>query len=270
MTAAAHSSKKMDSGHIVFDNWGVKPILFRIGEFDVPSYPFFVLLGLLAGAAVYLYEAKRRNSLSEHGLLIAFGSLAGGILGAKVLEWMINYKYVISHLSNLGVLLSGRTIIGGMLGGVIGANLAKRAIGIKEKRGNLFAPAVALGVAVGRIGCFLRGCCYGKPTALPWGVDFGDSIPRHPTMLYESVFMLIMFAYLEKIKDKPDIAPGQLFKLLMVSYFIFRFLIEFIRVEPVAFAGLSVFQIISIVVIIYLMRDNMTLLINSKIYGKQK
>jgi phosphatidylglycerol---prolipoprotein diacylglyceryl transferase len=242
--------------HFYPSNWGVRPVLFHLGKIAVPSYSFFVLLGLAVGAAIYFYEAKKQKSLGENGFLIAIGSLTGGVLGAKILELIINYKLVMANISNWEVIASGRTIVGGLIGGTIGAVLTKKILGIKEKRGNLFAPAVAMGVAIGRLGCFFRGCCYGQPTDLPWGVNFGDDIPRHPTQLYESLFMLAMFVYLEKVKNKENIKPGQLFKTLMISYFVFRFFIEFIRVEPVVFAGLTLFQIISIGVIIYLVRGN--------------
>ncbi|MFH1191978.1 MAG: prolipoprotein diacylglyceryl transferase family protein [bacterium] len=260
----------MIDNHYHPENWGIKPILFHIGNFKVPSYSFFVLLGLLVGIAVYFYEAKRKKSLNENGFFIVIGSLAGGILGAKILQWAIDYRYIISNSYNLEVFFSGRTIVGGLIGGTIGAILTKKVLGIKEKRGNLFAPAIAIGVSIGRLGCFFRGCCYGKQTSLLWGVNFGDGVLRHPTQIYESLFMFAMFIYLEKIKDREDIKPGQLFKVLMISYFVFRFFIEFIRVEPVAFAGLTVFQIISICVIIYLIRDNIiNLIFKLKLYGRK-
>ncbi|MDD5031659.1 MAG: prolipoprotein diacylglyceryl transferase [Patescibacteria group bacterium] len=260
----------MIDDHYYPQNWGIKPVLFEIENFEIPSYSFFVLLGLLVGISIYFYESRRQKSLNERGFFIAIGSLAGGILGAKILQWIIDYKYILSHLSNFEIIFSGRTIVGGLIGGTIGAILTKKILGIKEKRGNLFAPAIAMGVAIGRLGCFFRGCCYGKETFLPWGVNFGDGILRHPTQLYESLFMLIMFFYLEKIKDREDLKPGQLFKMLMISYFIFRFFVEFIRVEPVIFAGLTIFQIISIGVIIYLTRGNIkNLIFKQKTYGKQ-
>lgn len=249
-------SRNMAEINVYPEDWGIRPTLFHIGGFGVEAYPFFVGLGLIVGAAIYFYEARRKGVMNENGFMIAVGSLLGAAIGAKVFEWAINYRYIVDHLSQPELLLSGRTITGGLIGGAIGAMTAKKILGIKEKRGNLFAPAIAIGVAIGRLGCFFRGCCYGKSTNLIWGVDFGDGVSRHPTQIYESIFMLIMFIYLERMKDRPDIKPGELFKRLMISYFAFRFLIEYIRVEPVLVYGLTVFQVISIVVIIYLSRND--------------
>lgn len=246
----------MVDNHIHPANWGIRPTLFNIGDFGVPAYSFFVLLGLIVGLLVYFHESKGKKKLNDNGVIIAVGALLGGTIGAKLLEFAINFDFFIKNITNLSALASGRTIVGGLIGGTLGAIIAKKKFNIKEKRGNFFAPAIAIGVAIGRLGCFCVGCCYGKATNLPWGVDFGDRIMRHPTQIYESLFMIMMFVYLEKIKNREDIKPGQLFKILMLSYFTFRFFIEFIRTEPVIIAGLTVFQIISLIVIIYLVREN--------------
>jgi phosphatidylglycerol:prolipoprotein diacylglycerol transferase len=249
-------------------SWGIRPILFHIGSVEVSSYAFFVASGLVVGLGVYFYEAKRQHRMNENGFMIAFGALMGGTIGAKLLVWAMNYQYLISRFPQWETLLSGRSIVGGLIGGSIGAIVTKRILKIKEKRGNLFAPAIALGVAIGRLGCFFQGCCYGKPTSLPWGVDFGDGIMRHPTQLYESLFMLVMFVYLQRMKDDPRIQPGQLFKRLMISYFIFRFFIEFIRVEGEFIFGFSVFQVIAIGVIMYVLRSDIKkVIILFRMYG---
>jgi phosphatidylglycerol:prolipoprotein diacylglycerol transferase len=245
--------------------WGIKPTLFYIGSIPVASYSFFMSLGILAGLLVYFWEARRTNTLGESNINIIVGALIGAVIGAKLLDFIVDYKYFIVNFWDVNTIFYGKTIIGGFIGGAMGAKVAKKIFNIKAKRGNLFAPAIAIGVAIGRIGCFLRGCCYGKPTSLPWGVNFGDGISRHPTQIYESIFMLGMFIYLEKIKNHKDVKPGQLFKILMVSYFIFRFFIEFLRVEEIAFWGLTSFQVISLFAIIYLIRDNLIkLLLKSK------
>jgi len=259
----------MDVNSINTNHWGIRPVLFNIGNIDIPSYTFFVALGFFAGVGVYIYESKQKKDTNEKTLYIAIWSITGGILGAKMLDWLINIDFIFKNISNIDFLISGRTIIGGLIGGYIGANLTKKYLGIKSRKGNLFAPGIALGVAIGRIGCFLRGCCYGKKCNLPWGVDFGDKIIRHPTQLYESLFMLGMFIYLQLIKNKKSIQPGQLFTNLMVSYFTFRFLIEFIREERATPIGLTYFQFICIFAILFLLKDKLIKPIKDYYYGKQ-
>ena len=103
-------------------------------------------------------------------------------------------------------------------------------------------------MAVGRVGCFLRGCCCGQPTRLPWGVDFGDGIRRHPTELYEVMFDLLWFAFTLR-GAKGD--RGELFDGFMVSYFTFRFFLEFIRTEGVLAWGLTPFQMVCVPVVVW-------------------
>lgn len=227
------------------DHWGIRPVLFHMWGYGVPSYGFFVGLGLLVGLLVYWREARRNRVLSENTFFILLAAAVGGALGAKIPIVLVYGREVLRQTGGWGLLLSGRSIVGGLAGGALGVWLVKRHLGIQERKGNLFAPAIAAGVAIGRIGCFLRGCCYGKPTTLPWGVDFGDGIPRHPTQLYEAIFMLALFVFLTFGKKKTT-HPALLFWILMASYFTFRFFEEFIRTEQVWWPGLTFFQWISL------------------------
>lgn len=236
--------------HVYPENWGVNPVLFE-SCCSIPSYSLFIVLGLIVGLIVYFYEAKKNKVLSENTFYLLIAALVGGVLGAKLPIWIINFRAIIAALPDLTLFLTGRTIVGGLVGGFIAVLIAKKLLKIKVKRGNLFAPAIAMGVAIGRIGCFLRGCCYGVVTSLPWGVNFGDGLLRHPTQIYESIFMLGMFVYFQFAKKKLNKYPGSMFEILMFGYFAFRFFIEFIRVEKVVFVGLTMFQLVSIVVVIY-------------------
>jgi len=231
------------------ENWGICPVLFTVGNIQVNSYSFFVLLGLLSGLIVYFFTAGKAKKINDNSFFILMAGLLGGILGAKIPIWIQNFRQIISSFPDLTPLLSGRTITGGLLGGTLTVILIKRKLKIKEKRGNLFAPAIAVGVAFGRVGCLLRGCCYGIKTSLPFGVDFGDGILRHPTQIYEIIFFLIMLLVIIKLKKEAE--PGYLFYLLMNSYFIFRFFEEFLREYP-RIGYFTLFQYISVVVLIFI------------------
>ena len=247
----------MEHVHLVNNAWGIKPVLFHIGSFEFTTYTLFIVLGMAVGIWVYYIESRKSRQANENSFLIIVGAFIGSTIGAKLLEFLLNIDRIHSGNDLFLFLVSGRTIVGGLIGGTLGVWITKKMAGIKAKRGNLFAPAIALGVAVGRFGCFFNGCCYGKPTTLPWAVNFGDGIMRHPTQLYESAFMLSMFFVLKFGFRKQEVKPGFLFNFLMLAYFIFRFLVEFIREERVAFFHLTYFQLISIFVIFYLLKKQL-------------
>jgi phosphatidylglycerol:prolipoprotein diacylglycerol transferase len=241
--------------HIIPDpNWGIRPILFSFNGVDIPSYATFMLLGLLVGLGFYYLTAKKDNVYNKNSSIILQAGIFSGIIGAKIPEWVVNFNTIVDNLPDVGPLLTGRTILGGLFGGSIGVLITKRILGIHDRRGNQFAPAIALGIAIGRIGCLLAGCCYGIPTSLPWGLDFGDGILRHPTQLYESFFCLGLFFYLLTVKSRL-IQPGKLFQRFMTIYLSFRFIIEFIRVEPIVMWGFTGFQFACLAGIIYVHRD---------------
>lgn len=229
--------------------WGIRPVLFSIGKINVSSYSFFVTLGLVVGIALYYWYARKQNKLGEKTFYLALAAFFGAAIGAKLPIWIMNFPLIIANLGNLPLLLSGRTILGGLIGGTIAVNITKKYIGVTEKRGNIFVPGIALGASIGRIGCFLRGCCFGIPTTLPWGINFGDGILRHPTQIYESIFFLGYFLYAVKSINKS--APGQLFENFILTYFTFRFFEEFLRQNTPFFFGLSIYQVISLAVVLY-------------------
>lgn len=254
----------IDSHYLPGADWGVRPILFNFYGQPIESYPVIIFLALIVGLGLFFYNARKQKSLNENTLYIILTALIGGILGSKIPVWIVNYKLIIASFPNIAPLLSGRTIVGGLIGGTLAVMLLKYKLGIKSKKGNIFAGPVALGITIGRIGCFLRGCCYGTETSLPWGVDFGDGILRHPTQIYEAVFLFGLFIYLQSRVQSEKVA-GRLFKILMVSYFTFRFFIEFIRVEEVIFSGLTGFQIASLLVIGYYLLPDLI----KKIYKRE-
>jgi prolipoprotein diacylglyceryltransferase len=130
---------------------------------------------------------------------VVAAAFAGAALGAKLLFFLEDPRLTWQNLHNPTYLVGGKTIVGALAFGLITVELSKRYIGIRASTGDLYAIPLALGIAIGRIGCFLTGLSdntYGIPTNLPWGVDFGDGIPRHPTQLYEIIFLLLLIPFL--------------------------------------------------------------------------
>jgi len=209
--------------------------------FGIPAYTFFVGLGIIAGLLYYFFSLKRRGQVSEGAVKIVFAALICGVIGSRV--------PLLFEGRGWDEILFGKSIVGGLVGGMFGVIAIKRIIGVKLKLGNVIAPSVALGMAIGRIGCFLNGCCYG--IVAPWGFDFGDGLPRLPTQLFESAFHLIAFVLLVYYSGKVK-TPGILFKLYLLAYFVFRFLTEFIRENPMVCCGMTVYQIICVLGAIYM------------------
>jgi phosphatidylglycerol:prolipoprotein diacylglycerol transferase len=180
----------------------------------------------------------------------------GSVIGSKVLYWLEDPSLVIHNWSNPAVLLGGKTIVGGLVGGLIAVEWVKRRMGETQCTGDLFAVPMCIGIAVGRIGCFLSGLeddTYGFPTSLPWGVNFGDGKFRHPTQLYELIFVLVLAAFLYMKMKRPHL-QGDIFKLFMVAYFAWRLFIDFIKPDA-RLLGMTSLQWASIAMLIFYSRD---------------
>jgi phosphatidylglycerol---prolipoprotein diacylglyceryl transferase len=223
------------------------PVLFRLGSFEVTSFGVMVALGLLAGAWLFGRELDARG-LGDASSVASLAAVAG-LAGAKLL-------WTAEHLGDAPVLdlLTDR---GGFswFGGLVGGTAAGLAM-VAAKRWPVMpllaaaAPAVALGQALGRVGCFLVGDDYGRPTALPWGVAFPNGLPPtlvpvHPTQLYEAVFLGALAWVLVRWRR-----GGAGDRALVARYCViagaFRFLLEFVRVNVRVAAGLSVAQLASL------------------------
>lgn len=227
------------------------PVLFHIGALPVPTHDFFTVLGLLAGTAVVVLEARHRGMADRAMATIVVGAFVGGALGARAGNWWLYFTDA-AHPTLPGLLVdSGKTVLGGLTGGYAGVLITKRLIGYRAHTGDVFAPAAALGIAVGRIGCFLTEQP-GTPTSLPWGfvppANVVHKIPNcpqcapgvalHPSFLYEIVFLLGLFAILLWLRSRVHV-PGELFKIFLASYAVFRFVVEFARGNEVVALGLT-------------------------------
>ncbi|HVT39519.1 MAG TPA: prolipoprotein diacylglyceryl transferase family protein [Gemmatimonadaceae bacterium] len=205
------------------------PVYIIIGRWSVHPHVVFELLGYLTGVALVLRLRRRHGDPLERSRRWSVGAAAliGGVVGSRILGWP-----------------DGKTIIGGLVGGLIAVELTKRILGLKTATGDLFAVPLSIGIAIGRVGCFLTGLSdntHGNPTTRWTGVDFGDGVRRHPTQLYEAVFLIALAAMLTWMRSRL-VKPGDQFRLFMVAYMVFRLVVDFIKPEPVLTLGLSAIQ----------------------------
>lgn len=207
----------------------------------IPTHGFFVALGVSVAAVVFVAECRRRAALREESLVAVTGALVGGAIGMRLSSLAETLDPVESWM------FGARSVLGGLLGAYVGVLVAKKIIGYRERTGDLFAPAVALGMAVGRIGCLLTEAP-GRPTSLPWGIHARATVPQcpgcvagvamHPSFLYEIVFQLAAFGALWWLRERIS-TPGELFTLYVGAYAIFRFLVEFTRANDTVWLDLT-------------------------------
>lgn len=200
------------------------------------------LLAYLVAMVMVVAEARRRRLATEGMGYLAVAGLAGGVLGARLAHWLLVEPQMLAAypLGPFDVRQGGRTILGGVVGGWLAVEVAKRMLGIRRSTGDLFAPALAVGEAIGRIGCFLNGCCYGRPGDVPWAC-YQHGADRHPTQFYTLVWCLAMYAVLRRRRDRMR-REGELFRLYLVMWGAGRFVIEFWRESGTMAMGLSAAQ----------------------------
>jgi len=203
--------------------------------FHPELHPLFEALGYAGGFAVYRHARNRRGDFltEERRWVVIAAAAMGALLGSRILGLLEQAPRTGLHWQSL-LVPGGKTIVGGMLGGWLAVEIVKYVTGLRSRTGDLFAVPLCVGIAIGRIGCFFAGLAddtYGKPTSLPWAVDFGDGIPRHPTQLYEFLFLTVLAWLLWKYNARPH-RSGRAFRLFMAAYLTWRLLIDFLKPQP--------------------------------------
>lgn len=232
------------------------PLVFHPFGFDLSAHLVFETLAYFLGFQLFLFLRRRLPGESlpfEITAWILVGAVFGALAGSKLLAWLEHPHQYWSLRSDPQALFAGKTIVGGLLGGWLGVEVAKRFLRVHSRTGDLYALPLLLGIAVGRVGCFLTGLpdqTYGTATSLPWGVDFGDGIARHPTQLYESLFALLLGVVLFAIRGRIARRSGDLFRIFLAGYLLFRFAVEWIKPSPKGYVGLSAIQIASLLGVI--------------------
>jgi phosphatidylglycerol:prolipoprotein diacylglycerol transferase len=243
------------------------PELFHIGSFPINTYGVFLALAFLGGILVATKLAERDGLPRQRIYDLCLWILLASLLGSKILMFFTEpqYREHPAQLLSLDFLRSGGVFYGGLIGAVITAYVLIRRYGLPWwKTADACAPGIALGNVLGRQGCFSAGCCWGKPTNLPWGVRFtqlGHEITGvpidaklHPTQLYESFAMLLAFFFLLWLHRRKKFS-GQVILAYVAIYAAVRFVIEFVRDDPrgdilglTTLTGLSTSQMIGLIV----------------------
>ena len=234
------------------------PVYLPVGPILIHPHWVFESLAYLIGFRLYLRLRARTGDIlgNDQRMWVVAAAIAGAALGSKLLYWLGDPWLTLQSWHNPYYLMAGKTIAGGLIGGTIAVEWVKKRIGIGRPTGDLFAIPLAVGIAIGRLGCFLSGLgdhTYGIPTNLPWGVDFGDGMLRHPTQLYEVVYLGLLALWLQRLASRPH-REGDLFKSFMVGYMGFRLLVEFLK-PGVSLIGLTAIQWACIATLVYYGRD---------------
>lgn len=213
----------------------MRPVLVTIFGLPIPSYAVFVGLGIALAAAVRRREVARLGYDRTTGhAVIGFAALFGGLFGSKLGMALFVPPAELLRLgyAALAFDFTGKTVVGGIAGGYLGVELAKKLVGVRHSTGDAFAVALPLAQGVGRIGCFLHGCCEGAVTSGPFGVavasSTGDIATRHPAQLYEAALDLGLAAWIWSVRARPR-PSGHLFRTALVGYAAIRFALEPLR-----------------------------------------
>jgi phosphatidylglycerol---prolipoprotein diacylglyceryl transferase len=223
----------------------VLPVLFEVAGVPIYSHGFFLMLGLLTCLAVVIVEARRRRWPAHEVIPIGLAAFVGGMIGARVAMLFFHgwdaLPFVVVQQTYFDPAVGPGSILGGVLGAYIGGHLASRSLGKAGCTCDAFAPAMALGMAVGRVGDYLSAeDGLGKATTLPWGVTApGVDYLVHPAPLYDAAFNLVWFGALLALRDQPRLQDGNLLKLAIAGYAAFRFAAEFVRNNEVLVLGLT-------------------------------
>lgn len=208
-------------------------------------HPLFELLGWSAAWRLFLADRAARDPVADPMLratLLTAGVVGGGV-GAKSSVVAEDPLGVWAHLTDPAWLLQGRSIVGGLLGAWAAVELAKVALGVRVATGDAYVRAIGYGLALARVGCFLSGVTdgtHGLPTTLPWGLDLGDGVPRHPTALYESAVLLLLVPAARAPRWP---AEGDAFKAFLVGYLAWRTFAETLKPEPTVLGPLTGIQL---------------------------
>jgi phosphatidylglycerol:prolipoprotein diacylglycerol transferase len=220
---------------------------------DITIYPAYTLMVLLGFALMFAFPVTRgltASSEKKSYWILQSISLFAALLGAKFAVLMGDALWPLQPFHDwLHLLTSGRSIVGALLFGFIAAEIAKPLLNYQLPPNDRFAMILPFSIGIGRIGCFIAGCCRGEPWDGMFAITYEDNIPRHPVQVYDMLFNFVLgFIFIQLYRRK--LLHGRLIALYMICYGVFRFISEFWRETIKAFDGFSAYQWMSVAMVI--------------------
>ena len=239
------------------------PILFEIGGFPVYTYGLLLAAAYLLGLQFALVRARKRGLDANRVMDLGIWIIVSALVGAKLLLLIVDFDNFTSNPAELlNLARSGGVFYGGLIAAVAVAlwYLRRHRMPVWTVT-DIFAPGIALGHVIGRLGCLFAGCCFGRPTDVPWAITFHNEfaarnvgtplgIPLHPTQLYEAGAELLILLFLLFTERRGRYFPGRTFWTYMFLYGVSRFIIEFYRYDPRGMVGMfSTSQFVSLLIV---------------------
>lgn len=222
--------------------------------------PHVVFEAIAYACAVILYFHIRRRSgrapfPPETILWLICGCMFGAWLGSKLLVLVTNVHRFGTADSWVRLIVGGKSAVGAILGGWVGIEFTKHKLQLRTQTGEFFVYPLAVGTAIGRIGCFVTGLedqTHGDASSLPWAVDYGDGMPRHPTQLYEAIYVIVLAVAVHRFAARRTLSAGMLFRLYLAGYLAFRFGVDFLKPRETPGLQLNATQFACVFVLLWL------------------
>jgi len=216
---------------------------------------FDILSTVIAAQYYYFLKRKHGDILDEdQRIWILVAAAAGALIGSRLVASLENPELFL-HPPIWWYYYANKTVVGGLVGGFIGVEIAKKILNIKVKTGDLLTYPLILGMIIGRVGCQLTGVSdgtVGNVTTLSWGFDQGDGLMRHPTSLYEIIFLIFIWVFLHFLRKRYQLENGIQFRIFLTLYLTFRFFVDFLKLSNPILFGLNSIQIVALLCVIFL------------------
>ncbi|MBG9376692.1 prolipoprotein diacylglyceryl transferase [Panacibacter sp. DH6] len=235
------------------------PVDIAIGPAKILLHNITEFLGFFIGFRYFLYLRKKQGDIigQPNRVSILIAAIFGAFIGSRLVGGLEDPVKMIAADNVFVYFYQQKTVLGGFLGGLLSVELVKKIIGERTASGDLFTYPIILALIIGRIGCFSMGVyeeTYGLPTTLPWGIKLGDAFYRHPVALYEVLFLVLLWFTLLQLEVRYALQNGARFKLFMIAYCLFRFMLDFVKPHYTFGFGLSTIQVTALLGLLYYYR----------------